>query len=273
MERINTLRYYLKRFSSYRIPTYAASASFFAITAIFPLLMLILSVLSFTPFGTETFLNAVSRMLPQAFRRMFAFIAEDVMHADAFALSFSVVFTLWTASRCMLGILDGLNSIADVNDNRNFIFKRIACMLYVLALIIVLILTLALRVFGNAILALFQQYLPPLGRIFSVIMDFRGLTLFGFTAMIITLLYTFFPHKKMPFLQQIPGGVFASAAWLGFSELYSLYVDHVLTTTTVYGSLGIFIFAMLWVYFCMWIIFLGAVINQLYPSIIKRKQK
>ncbi len=270
MRRINTLRYYLRRFSSYRIPTYAASASFFAITAIFPLLMLILSVLSFTPFGTETFLSAVSRMLPQAFRRMFAFIAEDVQHTDAFALSVSVVFTLWTASRCMLGILEGLNSIADVNDDRNFIFKRMACMVYVLALILVLILTLALRVFGNAILALFQQYLPPVGRVFGLIMNFRGLTLFVFIALIIALIYTFFPHKKMPFLRQLPGAVFTSAAWLGFSELYSLYVDHVLATSSVYGSLGIFIFAMLWVYFCMWIIFLGAVINQLYPSLIKR---
>jgi len=43
-----TFAYYGRKFNSYHIPTYAASASFFIITAVFPLLMLILSVITFT---------------------------------------------------------------------------------------------------------------------------------------------------------------------------------------------------------------------------------
>ena len=52
MNLYRTLRYYAKQFGSYHISTYAASASFFIITAIFPFLMLILSVISYTSFDT-----------------------------------------------------------------------------------------------------------------------------------------------------------------------------------------------------------------------------
>lgn len=268
-----TLRHYAKRFSNFHISTYAASASFFIITAILPLLMLILSILSYTPFGTETFLNDMLRLSPPAFRGIFSFIAEDVTHTDAATLSLSAIATLWTASKSMLGLLDGLNSIADNNDTRNFIFKRLICIVYMLILILGLVLTLALRVFGQTTLSFLTKYIPRVGKVFSVIMSFRGITLFIVLSLIIALIYAFFPHKKMNFLMQLPGAVFTSGAWLGFSELYSLYLDRVIRSTTLYGSLGIVIFAMLWLYFCMWIIFVGAVINRVYPSIFRRKQE
>lgn len=272
MRVIGTLRYYAKRFSSFHISTYAASASFFAITAIFPLLMLILSILSFTPLGTEVFLQGVTRVIPPAFRSIFQFLAEDVQHTDAFALSFSLIATLWTASKSMLGLLDGLNSIADINDTRNFIFKRIICIIYMLILILGLILMLALQVFGNAIQALLLRYLPNLSGLFSILMSFKGIALFVIIALLLALIYAFFPHQKMRFVMQLPGAVCTSAAWLGFSALYSMYVDHVMRSSSLYGSIGIVIFAMLWVYFCMYIIFLGAVINRLYPSVLKGKK-
>ncbi len=272
-QKIGTIRYYIRQFSSFHISTYAASASFFTITAIFPLLMLVLSVLSYTPLKTETFLMAVSQVIPETFRGIFNFIAQDVMQDNSVALSLSLVTTLWTASKCMLGILEGLNSIADVNDTRNFILKRGVCILYMLVLILGLVLTLGLRVFGHTIETLLIKYLPPLGRVFSLIMNFRGFALFGALAFVICMIYAFFPHKKMHFLKQIPGAVFTSAAWLGFSELYSFYVDRVIRSTSLYGSLGLIIFAMLWVYFCMWIIFIGAVINRVYPVAIQKLRK
>ncbi len=63
MKLYRTLRYYAKQFGSYHISTYAASASFFIITAIFPFLMLILSVISYTSFDTREFLYMVAYLL------------------------------------------------------------------------------------------------------------------------------------------------------------------------------------------------------------------
>ncbi len=265
-----TFRYYSKKFSSYHISTYAASASFFVFTAIFPLLMLTLSILSYTPLGTETFLEGVTRLLPSALRNVFQYITEDLQPTNAATLSLSLVATLWTAAKSMLGLLDGLNSIADINDTRNFIFKRIVCIFYMLILIAGLLVTLGLRVFGQAILGVLEKYLPHLAMVFSRVMDFQGPTLFLVIALLIALIYAYFPNKKMRFFMQLPGALFTSAAWLVFSELYSIYVEHFSSFSALYGSLGILIIAMLWLYFCMSIIFIGAVINRIYPSIFWR---
>ena len=265
-----TIRYYSKKFGSYHISTYAASASFFIFTAIFPLLMLTLSILSYTPLGTETFLDGVTRLLPSALRGLFQYITEDLQTTNVATLSLSLVVTLWTAAKSMLGLLDGLNSIADINDTRNFVFKRMVCIVYMLILIAGLLITLGLRVFGQAILELLQKYTPHLVRAFSMVMEFRGFTLFLIITMIIALIYAFFPNKKMRFFMQLPGAMFTSAAWLVFSELYSLYVEHFSSFSALYGSLGMLIIAMLWLYCCMSIIFIGAVINRIYPSIFWR---
>lgn len=264
----NSAKYYARQFGKYHISTFAASASFFIITAIFPLLMLIISVISFTPLSTEDFLNTLLLVTPASFRPLLSYLAESLLTTSATALSLSLVTTLWTASKSMLGLLDGLNAIADVDDTRNFIFKRIICMGYILILIAGLVVNLGLRVFGHHILGLLKRVAPGLASIFSSIMALRGLTLFLVLAVVFMLIYTFFPNKKMKVLLQIPGALFTSLAWLVFSALFSFYVNQI-ANTSLYGGLTTVILAMLWLYFCMYIVFIGAVLNKFCPDLLR----
>lgn len=270
MRLYRTFYYYSKKFSSYHISTYAASASFFIITAVFPLLMLALSIVSFTPLSTQDFIEMIALMLPDSFTPLLNEITEDLLTSSATALSVSLLVTLWTAAKSMLGLLDGLNAIADVNDTRNFIFKRIICIGYMLVLIFGLLLNLALRVFGQHILVQLQHSAPRVSRIFSSVMQQRGLTLFLIFAVVFMLIYTFFPNKKLKFYMQVPGAAFTSLAWMIFSTLFSVYVNRIGQFTTLYGGLTMMILAMLWLYFCMYIVFIGAVINRCYPEIFWR---
>ena len=257
---------YAVRFSSYHISTYAASASFFIITAVFPLLMLTLSIVSFTPLSTQDFIEMIALMLPETFTPLLNRIASELMTSSTTALSLSLVATLWTAAKSMLGLLDGLNAIADVNDTRNFVFKRVLCIGYMLVLIVGLLFNLALRVFGQHIQSLLESTFPPLSHAFSSVMQQRGLTLFLILMVVFMLVYTAFPSKKLKFLLQLPGAAFTSAAWLAFSALFSIYVNRIGQFSTIYGSLTMMILAMLWLYFCMYFVFLGAVFNKLYPE-------
>jgi membrane protein len=267
---MSTLRYYAKKFGAYHISTYAASASFFIITAIFPLLMLTMSIISYTPLDAQSFLDMISNLIPSSFQPLFYSIAASTESSSVTTLSVSLVVILWSAAKSMLGLLDGLNAIADVNDTRNFVFKRIICIGYMLILILGLMFNLALRVFGQHILGLLEQDLPRLAKMFSALMDFRGLTLFLVMALVFVLIYTFFPNKKMRVYMQVPGALFASLAWMVFSSLFSIYVNNVSSFSVLYGSLGMMIMVMLWLYFCMSIVFIGAVINRMYPSVFWR---
>lgn len=270
MKLYNTLRYYARKFGSYHISTYAASASFFIISALFPFLILLFSILSFFSFDTSEIFKMLNSLLPTYLDSLVAGLIGDLLSGSAMTLSISAVAVLWTAAKSMLGLMDGLNAISDVNDTRNFILKRIICIGYMLLLIVAMIITLVLRVFGLHIQRFLLKYAPHIARVFQVILNLRGLTLFFVIAGVILLIYTVFPNKRMRILLQIPGALFTSGVWLVFTELFSLYAELVFSQTSLYGSLGILILALLWLYCCMYIIFIGAVINRIYPSVFWR---
>ena len=63
--------------------------------------------------------------------------------------------------------------------------------------------------------------------------------------------------------QQMPGAAFAAVAWLVISRIVVIYIDYFPNLSLMYGSLAGIVIAMLWLYFCMYSIFIGAVINYL----------
>ncbi len=254
---------FCRQLACYDISTYAASASFFIITSLFPMLMLLFSIVSYIPLAEEQILvEGIVHLLPDALLPFFLPIIEELQASNLASLSISIVAILWTSSKSMMGVLTGLNSIAGIQDTRSFLFKRMVCSGFMLLLMLVLIITLVLWGFGNIILGLFHNYLPYVGRVFALILEFRGLALFAVITLILTLMYAFFPHKKMGLFLQFPGAVLVSSAWLVFSNLYSKYVEYALSSSMIYGSLGMIVLAMLWVYFCMTILFLGALFNK-----------
>lgn len=267
MKLYNSIRYYTKKFASYHISTYAASASFFIMSAMLPLMMLIFSVLSYTPFQVGQFLEMFTDVIPSSLQGLVDVIVEDLMTINIMALSLSAVAVFWTAGKSMLGLVDGLNAIAEVNDTRNFVLKRIVCIGYMLVLILILLVSLVFRVFGQWIYAQLIPYFPGLAKIFSILLRLRGTALFLVITAVLVLVYTVFPGKRMRFYMQIPGAAITALCWGLFSRLFSLYVEYFPSASALYGSLGVFVIAMLWLYLSMYILFLGAVINRMYPPL------
>ena len=267
MKLYHSLRYYTKKFASYHISTYAASASFFIMSSLLPLMMLIFSVLSYTPFHVGQLMEMVSGVIPSSLQGLFDLITEDLMTVNFAAVSISAVTVLWTAGKSMLGLVDGLNAIAEVNDTRNFILKRVVCIGYMLVLILMILLSLLLSVFGQWVQLQLIRFLPRLAVVFGFLLQQKGILLFLVITSVLVLIYTVFPGKQMRFYMQIPGAVFAALCWGLFSRLFSLYVEHFPSASALYGSLGVFVVAMLWLYLNMYLIFLGAVINRMYPPL------
>ena len=64
-----------------------------------------------------------------------------------------------------------------------------------------------------------------------------------------------------PFKSHLPGGILAAIGWMLFTYFYSLYVSYAISSASIYAEMGTIIFFMLWVYFCVNIILVGAEIN------------
>ena len=240
--------------ASLRIPVYAAHAGYFVILAAFPTLVLLLGLLRYTGLQVQTLTGLLEGFLPQALmpaaRKLIRSAYENTSGA---VLSLSAVTGLWSAGRGIYGLLTGLNGVYGVTENRGWFRTRLLCGLYALGFLLVLVATLVLHVFGVAL------FPPGTG---GALHRLRFFILLGLQTALFAGIFTVLPNRKNRFRDSLPGAFLASSGWLVFSDLYSFYVEHFAAYANVFGSVYGVALSMLWLYFCICILFYGGALNR-----------
>ena len=126
---------------------------------------------------------------------------------------------------------------------------------------ILILVALAILVFGNSIIAWLGYKFPAIHPIAVKIRSARTVGAFIILSITFILLFFAMARKRMRLLPQIPGAIIAAGGWIVFSYLYSYYIDNIGNFTYIYGSLTAVVLCMLWLYFCMYIMFIGAELN------------
>ena len=103
-------------------------------------------------------------------------------------------------------------------------------------------------------------------------MGMRTLITTGVLMLLFLVLYKCIPNRKASWRSQCPGAMISSLAWSVFSLVFSVYLDISLATTNMYGSLTMIVFIMIWMYFCMWILLIGAEINAYFEDKLRKLQ-
>ena len=246
------------------IPVYAANASFFIILAVFPALVLLLSLLRYTDLSVESLIQGLQGVIPQALMEMARAQILAVYHNSGGALvGISAVTALWSAGKGMYGLMKGLNAVYGSREDRGYFRVRLVSMAYTFAFLLVLLLTLILHVFGDIFLGWMRYGDSLLFRLVARALDLRFFLLLILQTLIFTLLFTVLPNVKYGFWANLPGALLASLGWLVFSNGYSVYVTHFSGFVNVYGSVYAVALAMLWLYCCMSILFYGGGLNRL----------
>lgn len=246
-----------------RVPLYAANACYFIVLAVFPALLLLLGLLQYTPLEVERLGEMLRGVVPEAFLEP----AEEVIlltydSTSGAALGVSAVTALWSASRGIYGLLTGLNAVYGVAESRGYFYTRLISVVYTFVFLLVLLLTLALHVFGTGLLGLLQRASHPFLRFLLGMIDLRFFLLLFLQTAIFTAMFMVLPNKPNRFRDSLPGALLASSGWLVFSDLYSIYVEHFAGVHNVYGSVSAVALSMLWLYCCMAIVFYGGALNQ-----------
>ena len=84
-----------------------------------------------------------------------------------------------------------------------------------------------------------------------------------FLMIVFTLFYLVLPNRRRRLTRALPGALGAAIAWNVFSSALSFYVNHFPRASSLYGSLTLLLFSLLWLYICISIIFYGALFNRL----------
>lgn len=256
----------------------AAQAAFFILLSVVPIISLILAVTTYLPFTQQDVLDVLMRVIPDDFTAYVKDIIEDLYsRAGKTVISVSAVAILWSASKGIAALMDGFNSMYQIRQENNFIKSRVIAIVYTILLIVMFAIVMSAYVTVSHYYKLYIhdafELESALKNIFLLIRYVMGWLLFyGFILMMFVILPGGFglPMGKEEKVNlgkriksQMPGAAFSSVAWLVISRVVVLYIEHFPNFSFMYGSLAGIVIAMLWLYFCMYSLFIGAVINYL----------
>ncbi|MEW9109246.1 YihY/virulence factor BrkB family protein [Cytobacillus gottheilii] len=242
----------------------AAEQAYYYMLAIFPLLILMISILPYLSIDPQTVLTYLSSILPGD---TFSLIEENVINIitvpNGGLLTFGIIGTLWSASNGMMAFIRAMNTAFDVEDSRSFIIVRLISIGLTLGLILAIVTAMLLPIFGNVIVDFIGQFIYIPNNMEVLINILRYVIAIVVMATVLACLYKFAPDKHYPFKEVLPGAFAATVIWQIISFGLSIYVNNFANYSATYGSLGGVIVLMLWFYLTGLTFVLGGEINAL----------
>ena len=245
------------------IPLHSAYTCFFLVLSLFPGLLLLLGILRYTALEVKDLIDLVEGFLPASLLPMVqSLITASYRHSSKTVVTISVLGTVYSASRGMFGIRNGLDAIYTPGQRHSYLRRRSFSILYNLSFLLALLLTLTLYLAGTALLDYLWMTTNPALMVLLQLVDLRALLLLIMQAILFTLMYALLPGQHNRLTHSFPGAVFAALGWMVFSQLFSVYVENFGHYANIYGSVYALALGMLWLYFCICIFFYGAALNR-----------
>ena len=184
-----------------------------------------------------------------------------------------MITAVYLSSKAFISFQLGLDDMYHVKENRNFILRRIYSVLYSIVFALALIFLLGVMVFGNKLRKLyFSNVHHIIGSIIGSVVDYRLVICLPVLILFFWVIYVFLPNKKQRVKYQLPGTVFAAAAWMIFSGIFSVYVDKYNNYSSFYGTMTTIALIMVWLYGCMYVLFIGGIINRTWEERMDAKK-
>ena len=260
--------------SADHVGAYAAQTSYFFMLCMIPIILLLLTMVQYTPVTKADVMTAVIQVFPSSVDSLITSIVNQVYNQSTGVIPITIVVALWSAGKGVLAMTSGLNCVYKCNETRNYVFLRIRATIYTVMFIIVIIFLLVLSVFGNTLNLFIAEHIPIMLGVAEKLLETRiiitPIVLVAFSLMI----YKFLPNRRDKFRYQLPGAMFSAVGWMIISWIFSVYLDVFKGFSSIYGSLTTIVLIMLWMYFCMYCILLGGELNVLLDGkIFERNEK
>ncbi len=270
---INKVRPFIGKANSDNIFAIAGQSAFFIILSAFPLTMFLASILQNLHIPYKYVESSLSSLFSQQVVNYVSSFLNDVYNNSVGISFITLIVTLWSAAKGVQAITNGLNRIYNAYENRNWLFLRIRAMIYTVVLFAILIATLLVVVLGKTIKEwIFSVIYVP--NMFTIVYHLRFLIIFVYLVVLFALIYRNFPnisriqHKEYGIKYQLPGAFLCATSWILLSLGISIYVND-FNGFSIYGGLTRLAVIMVWLYFCMICLMLGAEINYFYHEQIK----
>lgn len=249
------------------VSAFSAQAAFYVLISFFPFIMFLLTLLQYLPITEQTLISILIQIFPSSISPLVVNIVTEIFgKASGTIISITAISALWSSSKGILSVIRGLNAVYGIKESRGYIRVRLLSSIYTLIFAVMLIISLIILVFGNQLYLWIETKIPILADLALIIISIRTIVGLLVLTLFFLLIYAKVPNRKTVLYKELPGAIVSAAGWMGFSYLYSYYIDNMGNYANMYGSLTAIVLFLLWFYFCMYILFIGGEINIVLSS-------
>ncbi len=242
----------------------AAGVAFYALLAIFPAITALMALAGFVlePSQVTAQIETLSNMIPREAAQIILDQAIGIAGSESAGLGIAFILgagvALYSASKGMASLMEGLNIVYDESETRGF-FKRLAT---TLVLTLFLILGLILGLVATLAVPVILNMLTVSGWLASVLSLSRWVILALLAMTGLAVLYRYGPARENAQWRWItPGAVAGCLLWIAGSVGFSVYVSNFGSYNETFGSMAGVIILLVWLWISAFIVLLGAELN------------
>lgn len=244
------------------VPALGAEFAYHMLLSLFPFLLFLAAVATYTPLSQEDALREISAVVPAAALEVVHRTLSEIADGNRVnVLSLSMLVTIWLASNGFAAVARGLNKAYDIRETRGFVRVRLLSLLFVALIAAGILLEAVAVVFGNVLLCRLSDALCWSQAWVKLLHALRFALPLALLIAVFSLLYTIIPNRRLTLRQALPGAVFASVAWALSSLAFSFYVDRFANYARLYGSLGGVVILLVWLYLTSVVLLIGSELN------------
>jgi membrane protein len=256
----------VREFSDDGLTDLAAALTYYGVLSIFPMIIVIVSVLGLVGHAvTHPLIANLSKVAPGPARQIVTGAIRNVDHGRGTAgilFIAGLLGALWSASGYIAAFMRASNRVWDVEEGRPF-YKTIPVRVIVTVITVVLITASALAVVLTGELASRVAGLIGLGSTAVVVFDIaKWPIMLVLVALILSVLYYAGPNVRQPGFRWVtPGSAVAVVLWIIVSAAFAFYVSSFSSYNKTYGTLGGVVAFLVWLWLTNVVILFGAELN------------
>ena len=245
------------------VGSYASQVAYFTILSALPFAIFVLSIVQYSPLSYDDVLSVLQTILPGMASEYADGVLQQIYERSTIAVtSFTILFVLWSAGRALFTVANGINEIYQLKETRNYFQLRFNAMIYTMLLALGIIATMSFVLFGKQFLDAIASMLA-LRQLFLFMMSVRLLIIFILLTLAVMFFYRVLPNTRTRNLQVLPGAVIVSLSWIILSYFFAFISSYTNSFSYMYGSLTTIMVLMTWLFFCAYMLFIGAEFNYL----------
>ncbi|SFQ22209.1 YihY/virulence factor BrkB family protein [Tranquillimonas alkanivorans] len=243
----------------------SAGVAFFGLLALFPAIAALVSIagLIFSPDAIESQIASLATVLPEnaaaILEEQARKVASNAGTGAGLAAAGGILLSLYSASKGMKSLIEGMNIAYDEEETRGFIALNVTALALTLFLIIGVLIAFACTIatpalLGNLGLSDAIKAWVTYGRWPILAL----LTMFG-----LAVVNRYAPSRESPRWQWVSvGAVVATILWILGTIAFSIYARNFGSYNATYGALGGVIILLTWLWLSAFIVLLGAELNS-----------